>query len=73
MPKLPVISGKDAIRKFEKIGYRVSRQRGSHVRMIPLNKNSLAFTVPLHGTLRKGLLSQLVKDARISVEEFKKL
>jgi len=31
MPKLPVLSGKQAVRAFEKAGGRVDRQRGSHV------------------------------------------
>ncbi|MFH1245659.1 MAG: type II toxin-antitoxin system HicA family toxin, partial [Candidatus Omnitrophota bacterium] len=30
MPKLPLISAKEAIKAFEKIGYQVIRQRGSH-------------------------------------------
>jgi len=33
MAKLPVISGVEAIKAFEKIGYRVVRQKGSHVRL----------------------------------------
>jgi predicted RNA binding protein YcfA (HicA-like mRNA interferase family) len=31
--KLPVVSGKDAIKAFEKLGYVMVRQTGSHVRM----------------------------------------
>ena len=33
MPKLPIISVNRAVKCFEKIGYQVIRQRGSHVRM----------------------------------------
>ncbi|MFH1776120.1 MAG: type II toxin-antitoxin system HicA family toxin [Candidatus Omnitrophota bacterium] len=32
MPNLPLISAKKAIKAFEKIGYQVIRQRGSHIR-----------------------------------------
>jgi predicted RNA binding protein YcfA (HicA-like mRNA interferase family) len=35
MSKLPIISGNQAIKCFEKIGYQVIRQQGSHVRMRP--------------------------------------
>jgi predicted RNA binding protein YcfA (HicA-like mRNA interferase family) len=33
MPKLPIISGKDAIKVFKKLGWEVSRQKGSHIIM----------------------------------------
>jgi predicted RNA binding protein YcfA (HicA-like mRNA interferase family) len=32
-PKLPVVSGNDAIRVLKKLGYEVIRQKGSHVRL----------------------------------------
>ena len=31
MPKLPVISGEQAVKAFAKGGWRVDRQKGSHV------------------------------------------
>ncbi|HWP93074.1 MAG TPA: type II toxin-antitoxin system HicA family toxin [Thermodesulfobacteriota bacterium] len=31
--KTPIISAKEAIKVFEKIGYKVVRQKGSHIRM----------------------------------------
>lgn len=31
MPELPVISGKDAAKAFEKIGFRFHHQKGSHM------------------------------------------
>ena len=34
MPKLPVISGKQTVKRFERAGWRVARQRGSHVVML---------------------------------------
>jgi HicA toxin of bacterial toxin-antitoxin, len=32
---LPVVSGREAIRVFERLGYSVVRQRGSHIRLAP--------------------------------------
>ncbi|TEU19373.1 MAG: type II toxin-antitoxin system HicA family toxin [Anaerolineales bacterium] len=32
-PKLPVVSGRQVVRALERIGYRVVRQRGSHIRL----------------------------------------
>ena len=72
MIKLPAVSGKEAVRKFKKIGYIVTRQKGSHVRMGSVNNNpsQKSFTVPLHKTLKAGLLHQLIKDAGLTIEEF---
>ncbi|OGF63728.1 MAG: hypothetical protein A2Y62_03385 [Candidatus Fischerbacteria bacterium RBG_13_37_8] len=74
MPKLPSISGKQAINCFEKLGYKTIRQKGSHVRMHhPSDKTRKALTIPLHKKLGKGLLRKLIRDAEISIEEFQKL
>jgi len=71
MPKLQVISGKDAIKKLEKIGYSIVRQKGSHVRLKNPNKvECKPITVPLHKNLKKGLLHQIIKDSNYSPEDF---
>jgi predicted RNA binding protein YcfA (HicA-like mRNA interferase family) len=43
MPKLPIVSGTDAVRALERVGFNVVRQRGSHMvlRSIALNKSDL--------------------------------
>jgi predicted RNA binding protein YcfA (HicA-like mRNA interferase family) len=74
MPKLPVISGSQAIKCFEKMGYQVIRQRGSHVRMHHKSDSTKQpLTIPNHKTLGKGLLRKLLRDAQIATEEFLEL
>lgn len=74
MPKLPVISGADAIKKLEKLGYAVTRQKGSHVRLHhSTDSNKKPLTVPLHTELKPGLLNQILKDADVSKEAFVEL
>jgi predicted RNA binding protein YcfA (HicA-like mRNA interferase family) len=74
MPKLPVISGNQTIKCFEKIGYQVVRQRGSHVRMHHKSDSTKKpLTIPRHKTLGKGLLRKLLRDAELSIEGFLKL
>jgi predicted RNA binding protein YcfA (HicA-like mRNA interferase family) len=34
MPALPVLSGREAVRVFEKLGWEVARQRGSHIILV---------------------------------------
>lgn len=71
MPKLPPISGKKAIKVFEKNGYRVVRKRGSHFRLKHPQKDPLS--IPDHKTISKGLLRRLLRDSKLSIEEFVKL
>ena len=69
--KLPVCSGKEAIRAFERAGWIRDRQRGSHVSLIQPGK-PVVLTVPLHRELGPGLLRDLIRKAGLSVEEFLK-
>jgi len=73
-PKLPTVSGQKAISTFEKIGYKVIRQRGSHVRLRDdQNPEHKPLTIPDHKTLKPGLLRMLIRDAGLQVEDFVKL
>ncbi|MBA3424185.1 MAG: type II toxin-antitoxin system HicA family toxin [Rubrobacteraceae bacterium] len=64
MPKLPVVSGAEAIAAFESVGYERARTKGDHVRLKCSGRASL--TVPLHDPVKRGL----IRDAGMSVEEF---
>ena len=68
MPKLPVVSGRELVKILTRhFGFRVLRQRGSHVTLT----NDISFiTVPLHPELDKGTLNAILNDARIDREEF---
>jgi predicted RNA binding protein YcfA (HicA-like mRNA interferase family) len=47
--KLPIISGKETIKAFEKIGYEVVRQKGSHIRLRDDNNQyHKPITIPNH-------------------------
>jgi predicted RNA binding protein YcfA (HicA-like mRNA interferase family) len=74
MPKQPVVSGQEAVTAFEKIGYRVVRRKGSHIRLRDDdNEKHRPLTVPDHKTLKTGLLRRLIRDADLTVEEFERL
>ena len=74
MPKLPIISGREACKRFAKIGYRRVRQRGSHMRLIhTTNSARTPLTIPNHPELGKGLLRKLIRDAEITLEKFMEL
>ena len=69
--KLPVISGKDAVKALERAGFVTVRQKGSHIRMKKVTSdNVIKITVPLHDTLDRGTLKSIIKSAGITMEEF---
>ncbi len=71
-PKLPRISGDEAIRALKRLGFEVARQRGSHVVLIKRisREEEIGCVVPLHDKLGIGLLHNILKQARITTEEF---
>jgi predicted RNA binding protein YcfA (HicA-like mRNA interferase family) len=71
MPRLPVISGREAIRVFERTSYRIARQRGSQVRLHDdQDEKHQPLTIPNHKRLKPGLLGSLIRDANLTVDEF---
>ena len=72
MPKLPVISGIEAIKAFYKAGWIPHRQVGSHV-VLRKEGSKVTLSVPKHKELKPGLLKHLIKAAGLTVEEFEKL
>jgi predicted RNA binding protein YcfA (HicA-like mRNA interferase family) len=68
--ELPVASGREAVRAFEKVGYETDRQRGSHIILRQTDPPHRRLTIPDHKELRKGMLRALIRQAGLSVEEF---
>lgn len=70
--KLKLCSGAEAVKKFQRKGWTVKRQKGSH---IMLTKEGYFYTisVPNHKELGIGLLKKLLKQAQITIEEFNEL
>lgn len=72
MGRLANISDKEAAKAFQKAGWRVRGQVGSH---LVLTKAGIRanLTVPQHPELAPGTLRSLIRTAGLSVEEFEKL
>jgi len=69
MPALPVLSGRKAVRVFERFGWQIARQRGSHVILVKEGEN-VTLSVPDHKEVAKGTLRSLIRSARLTVEQF---
>lgn len=72
--KLPVIKPRQAIKAFQRAGWYVDHQTGSHVIMCHEDNRPVTLSIPRHERdMPKGLLSGLIKDASLSYDEFIKL
>ena len=67
MPKMPRVSGAEAIRALQRLGFEKARQSGSHVVM---RRGSRGCVVPMHPELKTGTLAGLLRQAEVSVDEF---
>jgi len=69
MPTLPQLSGREAVRAFESLGWKVVRQKGSHIILIK-NGHVATLSVPDHKEVAKGALRGLIRSAGLAVPEF---
>jgi predicted RNA binding protein YcfA (HicA-like mRNA interferase family) len=73
MPKLRRVSGQEAIRALERLGFMQVRQRGSHVVLKrQMLEGEVGCVVPLHRELAVGTLRGILKQAQVTPEEFMK-
>ena len=69
MARLANISGKKAVKTFQKFGWNVVGQVGSHVVMTKTGVR-VNLSVPQHKEISIGLLRKLIRYASIEVDEF---
>ncbi|MDX2226752.1 MAG: type II toxin-antitoxin system HicA family toxin [Verrucomicrobiae bacterium] len=69
MPSLPILSGREVVRAFERDGWQMVRQRGSH--MILVKEGHIAtLSVPDHREVAKGTLRTIIRSSGLSIEQF---
>ncbi len=73
MSKLALISGKKLCKILEKLGFKMIHGKGSHMRF--KHPDGRRTVVPVHGNekLGRGLLREIIKQIKITREEFEKL
>ena len=69
MAALPVISGREAVKVFEALGWETARQRGGHMILVRAGDIE-TLSVPDHREVAKGTLRSLIRSAGITVDEF---
>ena len=71
MPRLPRISGDEAIRVLKRMGFESLRQQGIHVVLRRETPDGVSgCVVPLHKELAIGTLGGILRQAGVTVEEF---
>ncbi len=71
MGKYKRVSGKQLIKALERMGFVKARQRGSHVVMKRVEPQAtVGCVVPMHKELATGTLHALLKQAKVTIEEF---
>ena len=69
MPQLPGINHERAVRALEKAGFRIVRQ-GKHIVM---SDGVRILTIPRHNSINAITMGGIVRDAGLTIEEFRKL
>ena len=69
MPKLPGVNHLDAVRALQKVGFWISRQ-GKHIVM---TDGTRILTIPRHNPVNAITMGNIVRDAGLTVEAFRKL
>lgn len=69
MSGLPHVSGKKAVSAFEKAGWSIRGQVGSHM-ILTKPGERVNLSVPQHKELASGVLRKLIRYSGLSVEEF---
>jgi len=70
--KIPVVSGKQLVKMMQALGYRVVRQRGSHITMqLETSIGVHSITIPNHEEIAKGTLNDILNKVGIWVQKSK--
>ena len=73
MSVLPRVSGLEVVKTLAKAGYEQDRQRGSHIILRQVASPHRRVVVPDHKEVAKGTLRAIIRQAGLTVDEFKAL
>ena len=71
MPKLPAIEGNEFVKFLKRLGFKIIRSRGSHIRLC--SNDGRITTIPVHKgkILPKGLMRKIIReDLEMELEKF---
>jgi predicted RNA binding protein YcfA (HicA-like mRNA interferase family) len=69
MQKVPLLSGREVVKVFRRLGWEIARQRGSHIILVK-EGHIATLSVPDHREVARGTLRSLIARAGLTIEEF---
>ena len=69
MPPVPILRPREVVSAFQKLGWEVARQRGSHI-ILTKTGHVATLSVPNHTQVARGTLRALIARAGLTVEQF---
>ena len=69
MPAVPFLRPQEVIRAFQRLGWEVARQRGSHI-ILTKPGHIATLSIPNHTEVARGTLRSLIAKAGLTVDEF---
>lgn len=69
MPSVPVLKPRQVVRAFEKLGWEIARQKGSHIILVKEGHNA-TLSVPNHPEVARGTPKSLLNKAGLTIDEF---
>jgi predicted RNA binding protein YcfA (HicA-like mRNA interferase family) len=69
MPPVPVLKPREVVQAFERLGWEIARQRGSHI-ILTRRGHMATLSVPNHPEVARGTLRSLITRAGVTVQEF---
>ncbi len=73
MSGLPSVTGREVVKALTKSGYERDRQRGSHIILRQVASPHRRIVVPDHDEVARGTLRAIIRQAGLTVDEFKAL
>ena len=74
MSKVPSLSYDKIIRALQRDGWVMVRTKGSHMRLQKhILNETLKLTIPAHQPVKRSTLAHILKQARLTVDDFLKL
>ena len=74
MTKVPSLDYQKVINAFQRAGFVVIRQKGSHIKLQKrTNDEVIKITIPAHKPIKRGTLSHIIKYSGLTLDEFMEL
>ena len=66
---IPVLSGRQVVRAFQRFGWQIARQKTSQIILVKPGEIA-TLSVPDHKEVARGTLRTLIRSANLTVQEF---